>query len=116
MSLENDLRHALEKGDLSVVYQPLIDLASGALSGVEALARWKHPQRGQVSPLDFIPIAEASGLIQPLGELELFGREEPTRLARRRRDAHRHRRSVVRHHRGRDINDLQDAAAVRHRV
>jgi diguanylate cyclase (GGDEF)-like protein/PAS domain S-box-containing protein len=71
VSLENDLRHALEKGELSVVYQPLIDLASGALSGVEALARWKHPQRGQVSPLDFIPIAEASGLIQQLGQYVL---------------------------------------------
>jgi diguanylate cyclase (GGDEF)-like protein/PAS domain S-box-containing protein len=70
-SLESDLRHALEKGELSVVYQPLIDLTSGALYGIEALARWQHPQRGPVSPLSFIPIAEASGLIEPLGRFVL---------------------------------------------
>lgn len=71
VSLENDLRHALEKGELSVVYQPVIDLANGRLDGMEALARWQHPQRGPVSPLAFIPIAEASGLIQQLGQFVL---------------------------------------------
>jgi predicted signal transduction protein with EAL and GGDEF domain len=71
VSLENDLRHALEKGDLSVVYQPLIDLDSGSVYGIEALARWQHLERGAVSPLSFIPIAEASGLIEGLGQFVL---------------------------------------------
>jgi diguanylate cyclase (GGDEF)-like protein/PAS domain S-box-containing protein len=71
VALENDLRHALEKGELSVVYQPLINLTNGTLDGMEALARWQHPQRGAVSPLSFIPIAEASGLIEPLGQFVL---------------------------------------------
>jgi diguanylate cyclase (GGDEF)-like protein len=71
VSLENDLRQALEKGDLTVVYQPLIDLGSGALYGIEALARWQHSRRGAVSPLSFIPIAEASGLIEGLGQFVL---------------------------------------------
>lgn len=67
VALENDLRTALEMGELSVVYQPVIDLADGRLDGMEALTRWLHPQRGLVSPLIFIPIAEASGLIAQLG-------------------------------------------------
>jgi diguanylate cyclase (GGDEF)-like protein/PAS domain S-box-containing protein len=71
VSLENDLRHALEKGQLSVAYQPLIDLTQGRLVGMEALARWTHPQRGPVSPLVFIPVAEACGLIAALGQFVL---------------------------------------------
>jgi EAL domain-containing protein (putative c-di-GMP-specific phosphodiesterase class I) len=71
VSLENDLRHAQEKGELSVVYQPIINLATGGLDGMEALMRWQHPQRGPVSPLVFIPVAEGSGLIQKLGQFVL---------------------------------------------
>ena len=68
VELENDLRQAIDKGDIHVVYQPVIDLASGRLVGMEALARWMHPQRGPVSPLTFIPVAEATGMIGRLGE------------------------------------------------
>jgi diguanylate cyclase (GGDEF)-like protein/PAS domain S-box-containing protein len=71
VSLENDLRQALELGELHVVYQPLIDLRSGALAGLEALVRWHHPQRGAVSPVIFVPIAEANGMIDILGRFVL---------------------------------------------
>ena len=66
IKLESDLRYALERGELSMHYQPLISLKDGELSGFEALLRWQHPQRGFVSPVEFIPIAEDSGLIIPL--------------------------------------------------
>jgi diguanylate cyclase (GGDEF)-like protein/PAS domain S-box-containing protein len=67
VQLEADLRRALEAGELFLLYQPTFDLASGQLVGAEALARWQHPTRGLVLPTEFIPLAEASGLIRPLG-------------------------------------------------
>ena len=71
VSLENDLRQALDKQELFVVYQPLVSLRSGAFAGVEALMRWRHPTRGLVPPVEFIPIAEACGLIGTLGQFVL---------------------------------------------
>jgi diguanylate cyclase (GGDEF)-like protein/PAS domain S-box-containing protein len=67
LELESDLRAALENGDLRLHYQPTVDLATSEVIGFEALARWPHPTRGMINPLDFIPIAEATGLIVPLG-------------------------------------------------
>jgi EAL domain-containing protein (putative c-di-GMP-specific phosphodiesterase class I) len=67
VSLENDLRQALANGEMFVVYQPVLHLPGNALAGIEALVRWQHPQRGLVSPVDFIPLAEACGLIDALG-------------------------------------------------
>jgi diguanylate cyclase (GGDEF)-like protein len=68
MDLEADLRGALDRGELELHYQPLLDLQRGQLSGFEALLRWRHPVRGMVSPADFISIAEETGLIVPIGE------------------------------------------------
>ncbi|OJF13069.1 hypothetical protein BG844_17180 [Couchioplanes caeruleus subsp. caeruleus] len=67
MNLEQALRSALSRGELSVHYQPIADLATGELDGFEALMRWQHPTLGSVSPLDFIPIAEETGLIVESG-------------------------------------------------
>ncbi|WP_223971224.1 EAL domain-containing protein [Bradyrhizobium sp. RD5-C2] len=67
-SLERDMRSALANGEFELHYQPFINVASGETCGFEALLRWHHPQRGMVSPAQFIPLAEETGLIVPLGE------------------------------------------------
>jgi diguanylate cyclase (GGDEF)-like protein len=66
-SIETELRRALDKDQLKLCYQPLIDLKSGEVAGFEALARWAHEDRGEISPTEFIPVAEESGLILQLG-------------------------------------------------
>ena len=66
-SLESELRLAVQHGQLFVVYQPITHLGDGRVAGFEALVRWQHPQRGVVSPIEFIEIAEETGLIGPLG-------------------------------------------------
>jgi diguanylate cyclase (GGDEF)-like protein/PAS domain S-box-containing protein len=68
MKVENSLRKAIEKDELSLFYQPKVELTTGKIIGMEALLRWNHPEFGHVSPVEFIPLAEESGLIIPIGE------------------------------------------------
>jgi EAL domain-containing protein (putative c-di-GMP-specific phosphodiesterase class I) len=69
--LETDLRKAVADGALEVYYQPCVSLQSNRITGCEALVRWRHPERGAISPAEFIPIAEETGLINELGECVL---------------------------------------------
>lgn len=68
LGLESDLRQALARKELRLLYQPIVSLASGEIIGFEALIRWVHPKRGMVSPVKFIPLAEETGLIIPIGD------------------------------------------------
>jgi EAL domain-containing protein (putative c-di-GMP-specific phosphodiesterase class I) len=67
LALKGDLEHALERGEFFLQYQPIVRLSDGRITGVEALLRWRHPQRGVVNPTDFVSVAEETGLIVPLG-------------------------------------------------
>jgi diguanylate cyclase (GGDEF)-like protein/PAS domain S-box-containing protein len=84
LELENDLRRALERGELRVHYQPIVDAHDGRIVAFEALARWAHPQRGLLNAASFIPLAEESGTISALGRWVL--REALTQIAQWQRD------------------------------
>jgi diguanylate cyclase (GGDEF)-like protein/PAS domain S-box-containing protein len=86
LALESDLRSALERGEFVLHYQPQLDLRTGKIVGVEALTRWRHPQRGLVGPANFVAAAEENGLINPIGEWAL--REACRQVAEWRRMGH----------------------------
>ncbi|WP_166178451.1 sensor domain-containing protein [Rubrobacter tropicus] len=92
LELENDLRKAVESGELAVRYQPMVCLQTGETRGVEALVRWYHPRRGLLDPSDFVPIAEESGLITPVGTKVL---EEACGQAKEWQDSHPHTPPLV---------------------
>ena len=78
--MELDLRRAFANGEFELHYQPLVDIAADRISGFESLLRWRHPEKGMISPADFIPVAEDIGLIVALGEWVL--REACTEAAK----------------------------------
>jgi diguanylate cyclase (GGDEF)-like protein/PAS domain S-box-containing protein len=67
LEVEHELRHGIERAELVLHYQPVVALATGEITGLEALVRWDHPKRGQLDPAEFIEVAEESGLIEPIG-------------------------------------------------
>ena len=109
VALMGELHHALERGELELHYQPQIELASGHIVGMEALMRWRHPKRGLVSPAQFIPLAEESGLILAMG---VWALEEACRQNRAWQDAGLQPLVVAVNVSARQFNDgLHDTAA-----
>jgi len=110
LGLRDDLRRALDRGgELHLRYHPIVELPAGAVAGLEALLRWDHPERGLISPAEFIPLAEESGLIVPLGRYVL---EEAFKAARRFERDHGGQRFLTVNLSGRQLADSDLTADV----
>ena len=109
-SLDVDLRLALENREFELYYQPKVTLATGAITAVEALIRWHHPRRGLVSPAEFIPVAEACGVIVPIGQWVI---REACRQTRAWRDAGLPRVRIAINVSARELREKQFVATVR---
>ena len=112
--LEVDLHHALEDGEFFLVYQPMFDLSTGAFTGVESLLRWRHPERGEVQPDEFLPSLESTALIVPVGAWVLHEADPPGCVlgpARHRLDVSVNV-SVRQLEQDRLVDDVQDALAM----
>jgi diguanylate cyclase (GGDEF)-like protein/PAS domain S-box-containing protein len=92
MELENHLRRAIEREEIEVHYQPIVEPGSGRIAGLEALARWRHPERGLLAAKEFIHVAEYTGLIRPIGQ---FVFEEACRQAREWRERYPNRKILM---------------------
>lgn len=111
LEMENDLKRAVENNELQVYYQPIISLTTGNINGVEALIRWKHPQRGMIPPVEFIGVAEESGLIIQIGEFVL---REACRQVKIWRDAGYHDLWVSVNISGRQFQDKNLLNTIKH--
>ena len=83
MSMENAIRKALEREEFQLYFQPKMSIQTGRIQGMEALLRWDHPERGMIPPSEFIPVAEATGLIQPVGAWVLLNACRPIKKWKR---------------------------------
>jgi diguanylate cyclase (GGDEF)-like protein len=92
LRLAGDLRRAIERKEFTIYYQPVIEIATGKLAGMEALLRWEHPERGLLLPTEFLPLAEESGLIIPLGQWVIDEVCHQTRLWQEQRGSASHLR------------------------
>jgi diguanylate cyclase (GGDEF)-like protein/PAS domain S-box-containing protein len=114
LEMEKDLRLAIDRGELQLFYQPIVALDTGHITGVEALVRWEHPRLGVLVPLHFIPLAEETGLIVPLGQWVL--RQATTQIQRWRTDFPARNLMIYINISGRELHEPEAVAKIGHTI